>query len=346
LSQTSIAGSLKTKTRLSKPAVNKSKINLKTNFRSPVKKIVSKKPTNYTQRFMKSISEFGNNKTSKTRRKGKNMTVDRKEDALKINYSTNPSHQKPREITVSEGHYKHNHEDSTLGVAKPIILTDSETGYQIRQYALTAHNSSKHFDFDIGRHSAGPNGPVLTHPEQRRMTQEALTDISVYKTDFAYDKKQLTRNNDSDNYNNTIKSLRVFKRATSGDTGSSNFVEVTKVLNDSDSETELVFVDLSGSKGEEPSSSKSNTNLYKIFKILNKPGVNSTAILKFLKAEVLKKSQLMQLLKLQDKDNDSYTILHYTAKLGFVSVMTYIMTHCQNIDLNVFTKQGKTPLHI
>lgn len=299
---------------------------------------------------MKSLSQFGHQKPTKTRRKGKNMTVDRKEDALKINYSTSPAYQKPSEIKISDkiivdrDHYNTNYDD--LGKATPILLTDSETGYQIKQYALTTNNSSKHFNFDTARYSADVNGPVLTHPEQRRMTQKPCTQLDTYMNDFGFERKHLTRNRDTETYSKTFESLQNLKRATGGDTGSSNFREEIKIINDSDSETELVFIDLHSQKIDEPSLSKPNTELYQIFEVVNKPGVSSTEILNFLKIKAPKKSELNKLLKLQDLDNDHYTLLHYTAKLGFVSIMTYLMTHCQSIDLNKFTKQGKTALHI
>lgn len=299
---------------------------------------------------MKSLSQFGHQKPLKTRRKGKNMTVDRKEDALKINYSTSPTYQKPSEIKISDkiivdhNHFNTNYDD--LGKALPILLTDSETGYQIKQYALTTNNSSKHFNFDIARHSVDLNGPVLTHPEQRRMTQKPCTQLDTYTNDFGNERKQLTRNRDTETYSKTFESLQNLKRATGGDTGSSNFREEIKIINDSDSETELVFIDLHSQQTEEPSLSKTNKDLLQIFEIVKKPGVSSSEILNFLKTKALKKSQLRQMLKLQDVDNDYYTLLHYTAKLGFVSIMTYLMTNCQSIDLNKFTKQGKTALHI
>lgn len=55
---------------------------------------------------------------------------------------------------------------------------------------------------------------------------------------------------------------------------------------------------------------------------------------------------MKSLLKQQDKLNNSWTILHYTSQLGFVSVMSYIANNCNSLDYNKISNDGKTPLHI
>lgn len=158
---------------------------------------------------------------------------------------------------------------------------------------------------------------------------------------------RVAKNASLENFNTgkSIESLEQLKRLTGGDTGSSNFEE-SKAFIDSDSETEIVYLDLSSPRKNINNKRQSDRVTKRIFALFNHSEVNSSQIMKYLKAEVTTLDQFKKLLKLKDQNNNNWTVLHYAAKLGHVCVMNYIITHYKKVDLNTLTKQGKTPLHL
>ena len=179
------------------------------------------------------------------------------------------------------------------------------------------------------------------------MTQKPCSVFGVYSRNLDADPSRVAKNASLENFNTgkSIESLQQLKRLTGGDTGSSNFEE-SKALNDSDSETEIVYLDLSSPQKNVDNKRQSERVTKRIFTLYNQSDVNSSQIMKYLKTEVTTLDQFKKLLKLKDQNNNNWTVLHYAAKLGHVSVLNYIISHYKKVDLNTLTKQGKTPLHL
>ena len=118
-------------------------------------------------------------------------------------------------------------------------------------------------------------------------------------------------------------------------------------IDETDSETEVVYLDLSSpTKKKSKIRSKTEKVSKRIFALFNQKGLNSSMIMRHLKSEIKTPSQMTKLLKLKDIENNNWTVLHYSANLGYVSVFSYILTNYSNVDINRLTKNGKTALHL
>lgn len=273
-----------------------------------------------------------------------------------INYTTNQSYDKDYEISIKQNIMVDSQEpdsqylkdDLSLGAATPILLAGTDSEYSVKPQPHTTKNCEKRFDFDsvrLSENSSIKDGYKLTHPEQRRMTEKPSTVFGLYSRNYEGNRLQTANKSSLNNYNRTIQSLQELKKITSGDTGSSNFEE-SKPFNDSDSDVEKVYLDLSSPKESSVSTQKSTKASKKIFTLFNQPGVTSNHILKYLKSEISTSESKMKLMKLKDSKNDNWTVLHYASKLGFLSVVSYLVSHSKEVDLDRITKNGQTALHM
>jgi len=49
---------------------------------------------------------------------------------------------------------------------------------------------------------------------------------------------------------------------------------------------------------------------------------------------------------IRDPVNDNWSVLHYISKMGYVSVMNYLVCTHKRTNINVLSNKGQTPLHI
>ena len=120
-------------------------------------------------------------------------------------------------------------------------------------------------------------------------------------------------------------------------------------IDETDSDAEIVYLDLSSptkKRSKIGSSSKPDKVSKRIFPLFNQAGLNSSVIIRYLKTEIKTQAQMIKLLKLKDTENNNWSVIHYSANLGYVSVISYIMTNFKEVDINKLTKNGKTALHL
>lgn len=141
----------------------------------------------------------------------------------------------------------------------------------------------------------------------------------------------------------TIQSLQELKRASSKDI--QDLHNCNGWADETDSDTEIIYLDLSSPK-KTKKSKKTELASKRIFKLFNQEGVTSSQILRYFKKELKTPAHFEKLLKIKDTNNSSWNVIHYSAKLGFVSVVNYLVSKCSKVDLNKITKNGKTALHL
>lgn len=176
---------------------------------------------------------------------------------------------------------------------KPVLTITSVKN--LHDHPNSEKNTLKRFEFDSVKFSTNSNDSSDVRLEIREAanSQKLQTAFGNYSRNVGFAKNNEKSNSFDYMRNATLNSLHHLKNVTSGDTGSSEF-EKQKMFVDSDSEAEIVYLDLS-------SPSKSQTNIEESKNdYQNKDRTANSKI----------NEQIDHLTTIRDKDHKDWSILH------------------------------------
>ncbi|CAI2380428.1 unnamed protein product [Moneuplotes crassus] len=321
------------------------------NFAYKKKQISLSKKKSSNQRFMKSIAHFKNLKASSQKRKSKNNIANHKSIGLEhVTTSKTSSELATKKVNRNRTDFSilptlnlsgmHN-QLSTV----PVSLVDSESTRGAIKGSVTTKNRSKLYKLDLVRHSADAQNPnhnhLVTVKSTAVCTENQVESNSNERNSKLREQLKKTRNYVSINQSQAPGSTNEVKNITCGSCESSDFkCEIERSV-ESGTQEEIKYLDFEHNENGLLHHEHSHHN---IFSLLNKSGVSSAQILAFLKQ--YDDEELKNIIKLQNKLDRGWTLLHYISQLGFVLLMNYILDRAPSTDLNKISHEGQTPLHV